>query len=239
MWNRLRFIRFLQVSQIFQRRKSDTNKQDFENKLNLTCHAQSTPKTTGFLTKVFSTSGPNLVALAWTVDELSREQAQNGVNFDFEVKFYLEGQGQSPPKTIGILTKVFYTYGPNLVIIAWTGDELSRGQTWWRTDWRTDGRTQATTIPEGQYWPRVKINCIYINEQVASIFSFALRFGAGATFWPSIFRHSRQANSVFDGPKFPAGGPKFPAGGPKFCTSSLICSKFWLVHLGVRDASRR
>ena len=155
MWNRLRFIRFLQVSQIFQRRKSDTNKQDFENKLNLTCHAQSTPKTTGFLTKVFSTSGPNLVALAWTVDELSCEQAQNGVNFDFEVKFDLEGQGQSPPKTIGILTKVFYTYGPNLVILAWTGDELSRGQTWWRTDWRTDGRTQATTIPEGQYWPRV------------------------------------------------------------------------------------
>ena len=93
------------------------------------------------------------MALAWTGDELSREQAQNGVNFDFEVKFDLEGHGQSPTKTIGILTKVFYTYGPNLVILAWTGDELSRGQTWWRTD----GRTQATTIPEGQYWPRVKI----------------------------------------------------------------------------------
>ena len=76
-------------------------------------------------------------------DELSRGQAQNGVNFDFEVKFDLEGQGQSPPKTIGILTKVFYTYGPNLVILAWMGDELSRGQTWWRTDWRTDGRTDA------------------------------------------------------------------------------------------------
>ena len=152
MWNRLHFIRFLQVSQIFQRRKSDANKQDFENKLNLTSHAQSTPKPTGIFTKVFSTTGPNLVALAWTGDELSCGQAQNGVNFDFEVKFDLEGQGQSPPKTIGILTKVFYTYGPNLVILAWTGDELSHGQTWWRTD----GRTQATTIPEGQYWPRVK-----------------------------------------------------------------------------------
>ena len=23
---------------------------------------------------------------------------------------------------------VFYTYGPNLVILAWTGDELSRGE---------------------------------------------------------------------------------------------------------------
>ena len=110
--------------------------------LNLTCHAQSTTKTTGFLTKVFSTSGPNLVALAWTGDELSCGQAQNGVKFDFEVKFDLESHGQSPPRTIGILTKVFYTYGPNLVILAWTGDELLRGQIWWRTDWRTDGRRQ-------------------------------------------------------------------------------------------------
>ena len=142
MWNRLCFIRFLQVSQIFQRRKSDANKQDFENEFNLTCHAESPPKTTGILTKVFSTSGPNLVALAWTGDELSRRQAQNGVNFDFEVKFDLEGQGQSPPKTIGILTKVFYVYSPNLVILADTGHELSRGQA---HDWRTDGQTHTQT----------------------------------------------------------------------------------------------
>ena len=27
-----------------------------------------------------------------------------------------------------ILTKVFYTSDPNLVILAWTGDELLRGQ---------------------------------------------------------------------------------------------------------------
>ena len=125
-----------------QRRKSDANKQDFENKFNLVCHAQSTPKTTGILTKVFSTSGPNLVGLAWTGDELSRRQAQNGVNFDFEVKFDLEGQGQSPPKTIGILTKVFYIYGPNLVILAETGHELSRGQA---RDWHTDGHTHTQT----------------------------------------------------------------------------------------------
>ena len=106
----------MQVSQIFQRCKSDANKQDFENKLNLTCQAQLTPKTIGILTKVFCTSGPNLVVLTRTGDELSHGQAQNGVNFDFEVKFYLEGQGQSPPKTTGILTMVFYTFGPNLAI---------------------------------------------------------------------------------------------------------------------------
>ena len=69
----------------------------------------------------------------------------------------------TPPKTIGILTKVFYTHDPNLVILAWTGDELSRGQTWWRTDWRTDGRTQATTIPEGQYWKSQCFEKLYIE----------------------------------------------------------------------------
>ena len=83
------------------------------------------------------------MALTWTGDELSRGQAQNGIDFDLEVKFDLEGQRQSPPKIIWILTKVFYTYGPNLVILAWAVDELSRGQTWWRTDWQADGRTVA------------------------------------------------------------------------------------------------
>ena len=79
----------MQVSPIFQRHKSDANKQDFENKLNLTCQAQSTPQTIGILTKVFCTAGPNLVVLAQTGGELLHRQAQNGVNFDFEVKFDL------------------------------------------------------------------------------------------------------------------------------------------------------
>ena len=56
MWNKLRFHLFLPVSQIFQRRKSDANKQDFENKSNLTCQAQPTPKTIGILTKVQSSA---------------------------------------------------------------------------------------------------------------------------------------------------------------------------------------
>ena len=98
-------------------------------------------------------------------DELLRGQAQNAVNFDFDVKFDLEGRQSPPPppppppkkkKKIGTLTKVFYTYGPNLVILAWTGDELSCGQTWWRTDGLTDAQTQAMKIPGGQYWPLVQ-----------------------------------------------------------------------------------
>ena len=64
---------------------------------------QSIPKLIGILTQAFCTFGPNLVILAWTGDELSRgqllcRQAQNGVTFDFGVKFDFEGQGQSPPK---------------------------------------------------------------------------------------------------------------------------------------------
>ena len=106
---------------------------------------RSIPKFIGILTQVLCTFGPNLVILAWTGDELSCRQAQNGVTFDFEVKFDLEGQGQSPPKTIGILTKDCYTYGPNLVILAWTGNELSRGQA---SDCRTHGRTDGWTYTQ-------------------------------------------------------------------------------------------
>ena len=106
---------------------------------------QSIQKSIRILIHVFCTFGPNLVILAWTGEELSCRQAQNGVTFDFEVKFDLEGQGQSPPKTIGTLTKVFYIYGQHLVILAETGHELSRGQAkGWRThtDTHTDRRRQ-------------------------------------------------------------------------------------------------
>ena len=143
---------FLRVSLIFQRHKSDANKQDFKIKLNLTCPFNQPTNNRDLNQVILCTSGLNLVVLAWTSDELLSGQAQNGINFDFEVKFDLEGQGQSPQKTIGNLTKVFYTYGPNLVILAWTGDELLHRQTWWRSD----GRMQATTIPGGQCWPLVK-----------------------------------------------------------------------------------
>ena len=140
-------------------------KTDFKIENEIEDQDQSIPKLIGILTQVFSTFGPNLVILAWTGDELSCRQAQNGVTFVFEVRFYLQGQGKSPPKIIGTLTKVFYTYGLNLVILAWTGDELSRGQASdYRTHGRTDGhrQTQATTLPEGQNWPRVKMKDVHL-----------------------------------------------------------------------------
>ena len=82
-------------------------------------------------------------------------QAQNWVNLAFQVKFDLEGQGQSPHKTPGILTKVFCIFGPNLVILAWMGHKLLYQQAQgWHMDERihicTHIQTQPTTIPKGQ-----------------------------------------------------------------------------------------
>ena len=68
------------------------------------------------------------------------------------------------------------------MILAWTGNELSRGQTWWRTDGLTDGQAQATTIPEGQNWPRVK---------TITLCSFR---GSAATRWYNLKVHQVCSN---------------------------------------------
>ena len=85
---------------------------------------------------------PNLEILISIGGDLWHGQAQNRVNFDFEVQFDREDHRQSPLKTIGILTKVFYISDPNLVILAWTVDELSHGQA---HDWRTHRHTHTHT----------------------------------------------------------------------------------------------
>ena len=79
---------------------------------------QSSPKLVGIWTVLRYIFVPNLATVTSIVGELWHGQSQNGVNFDFEVKFDIEGQCQSHPKTIGILTKVFYIYGQKLVILA-------------------------------------------------------------------------------------------------------------------------
>ena len=56
--------------------------------------------------------------------------AENGVNLDFQVKFDLEGQEWLLHKTKHFLTKVVYTSGSNLVILAWTGDKISMDSSW-------------------------------------------------------------------------------------------------------------
>ena len=103
---------------------------------------QSSPKLVGIWTVLRCILVSNLEIVTVIGGELWHGQPQNGVNFDFGVKFDLEGHDQSSHKTIGILTKVVYISGPNLVILAETGDELSRGQA---RDWRTDGHTHRQT----------------------------------------------------------------------------------------------
>ena len=75
----------------------------------------------------------------------TNSQAQTGVNLTWKLNLTLKVKVNQPQKTIDILTKFFYTYGPNLVILAWTGNKLSHGQTWLRTDGRTNGLTDGWT----------------------------------------------------------------------------------------------
>ena len=65
--------------------------------------------------------------LYWLFIYSGGENSHNEI-WAFKAKFDLEGQGQSSSKTMGILTKVFCTSGPNFVIQAWTGDEVWYGQ---------------------------------------------------------------------------------------------------------------
>ena len=61
----------------------------------------------------------------------------------FQVEFDLDDNGRLPHKTIGNFAKVFFTCDPNLVILAWTGPELSRGEASdWHIDWQTHRRRQ-------------------------------------------------------------------------------------------------
>ena len=85
---------------------------------------------------------PNLEIVTSIGGELWHGQAQNGVNFDFEVKSVLEGQGQSPHKTIGILTKAF----------------ISDYRTHGRTDTQTDAGNDNTRRPKlasGKKWSSI------------------------------------------------------------------------------------
>ena len=130
----------------------------FEIKNEIEGQCQWSPKLIGILTVLRCILGSNLEILSWIGGEWWQGQAQNMVFFYIRVKFDLEVQGQLAPKTIGILTKVFCSCGPNLVILPWTCDKLLRGQASdYRTHRHTDRQTQPTTIPEGQNWPGVKM----------------------------------------------------------------------------------
>ena len=101
--------------------------------------------------------GPSLNGwwvIAWT-------SSKWGKFWLFEDKFDLEGKGQSPLKTIGNLNKVFYTCVSNLVILAWTGLELSCGQASdWHTDWHTDAGNDNTQEPKLASGKNLTLTCL-------------------------------------------------------------------------------
>ena len=67
---------------------------------------------------------PNLVVLVSIGGDLSRGQAQHGVNFDFKFNLTLKVK-VNRPKTTRTLTKLFFTSGPHLVTLtsSWTSSE--------------------------------------------------------------------------------------------------------------------
>ena len=76
----------------------------------------------------------------WVMVQTSSKWGKFGCDLIFD----LEGQGRSLHKTKGTITKLFCTFGPNLVILAWMDPELSRGQiSDWHTDWHTHRHTYA------------------------------------------------------------------------------------------------
>ena len=75
------------------------------------------------------------MALWWLYDVYVFSVVVRPENLTFKIKIGLQGHGQLPPKTIGILTKLFSTSGPNLVILAWMvmrygADKLKCGKFW-------------------------------------------------------------------------------------------------------------
>ena len=62
---------------------------------------------------------------------------------------------------MGTLTKVFCIFGTNLVILAWTGNELSRRQTWWRTSLSMN---KPTTWCKSGWVSLVSSSCLYKTQ---------------------------------------------------------------------------
>ena len=76
--------------------------------------------------------------------------SKNGVNQDFELYLTLKEKVDRSTK-LEILINVFYTFGPHLMILAWTGGALSRGQTrdcGTHTDMQTDTGNENTRRPK-------------------------------------------------------------------------------------------
>ena len=109
---------------------------------------QSIPKLIKILTPVFCTFGPNVVILAWTSDELSCRQAQNGVNFDLKLNLTLKVTVNHPQNNTDLNQGLYHLWSK-------FGDPSLNGwgvitQTSW--GWCTHTDTHTNRHRQLQYW---------------------------------------------------------------------------------------
>ena len=125
LWNVEHLLtKCIQIDANEKERQSLVEKHRFEIKNETEDRGQSSPKSIWTLALL---SGPHLEVLT-SIGELSRGQTHMlnmGLILTFKFNLTLQNQGQSPHKTLGIVTKFFYISGLNLGLLAWTVYELS------------------------------------------------------------------------------------------------------------------
>ena len=115
---------------------------------------QSSPKLVEIWTVLRCNFVPNLEIVTAIGGELWHGQDQNGVNFDFGVPFYHEGQSKKTWVLNQGLLHLWSKFGDPSFNRWWV---MARTSIDAHTNGHTDRHTQATTIPEGQNWPRVEM----------------------------------------------------------------------------------
>ena len=114
---------------------------------------QSNLKLVGIWTVLRCIFVPNLEIVSSIGGKLWNGQAQNGVNFDFGVQFEL--WSIVPQDNMDLnqgLLQLWSKFGDPSLKGWWV---IARTNSW-LTHRHTHRQTQATTIPEGPNWPRVK-----------------------------------------------------------------------------------
>ena len=119
----------------------------FEIKNKTEDRGQSIPKSIGTLTVLICIFGPNLEILNAISGDLSRIQTHKlkwGKFWLWSEIWPWRSRSIIPQNNTDLNLGLLHLWS-KFVILAWKGDDLSRGQTWWRTDWRMDGQTDRRT----------------------------------------------------------------------------------------------
>ena len=132
---------------------------------------------------MFCIFGPNLVSPAWTGVEVSRgHQGSPFLKiftcptskicfFQYQIIYDLEEE----------ILQIYLPDGQFYLPRAVGQWDMSSPRHW--TWWRTDGRMQATTIPWGENWPRVKKTPKLVAKALATKFGFVPDCWTGYVLW--------------------------------------------------------